>query len=232
MIKVLQSRAEIKEAGAFLQKHKLVTHYDELKNWDLALLYDVVQPLPMTIRIADLGCAGLAALNFFHSLGFTDLHGMDLTVTRKERLRQAALMCRSLSLRPPFHLYRRDLTKTEFPDRFCGLVTSISVIEHGVDPVAFFAEMDRIIEPGGLLFVTTDYWPVKMLTRKDERPCGLDYTIFSKEEIINLIGLAGSYRFSLLKNTDIRTISDPLERNILGEIYQHTFICLVFKKTV
>ena len=232
MIKVLCSSAEIEKAGEFLNEHKLVKHYDKLKNWDLCLLHEVIAPLPRTIRVVDLGCAGLAALNFFYALGFKDIHGIDLTVTRQERWKQAAIMLKSCSLTPPFHFSRGDLTKTMFPDHFFEVATSISVIEHGVDLMKFFKEMNRIIKQKGLLFVTADYWPEKMKTKADERPCGLSYTIFSKDEIFQLIELAGKYDFSLYKNSDMSALPDPYEKHILGDIYEHTFICMVFRKTL
>jgi SAM-dependent methyltransferase len=231
MIKVLRSSREIETAGRYLQERDVTSHYDALKNWDLSLLHAIAAPLPRTIRIVDLGCAGLAALKFFYFLGFKDIEGMDLTVTRKEKWQQIAIMCKSLSLKPPFRFYAGDLTNTRYADGSVDLATCISVIEHGVDPVQFFREMNRIIKPGGILFVTTDYWPEKMNPGKDEKPCGLSYTIFSKEEIIQLIALAGRYGFSLYEETDLSTIPDPTETHILGEIYDHTFICTAFRKS-
>lgn len=227
MIKVLRSSAEIDRAGEFLSENKLNMHYDRLKNWDLRHLYEVVKPLPRTISVVDLGCAGLAALNFLFSLGFKDVHGVDLTVTFKERLNQASIMLRTCSFKPPFHFSRGDLTNTNFQDQSFDLATCISVIEHGVDLQKFLTEMNRIVKREGLLFITADYWPEKMKTKDNERPCGLDYNIFSKKEIMQFVELAGNYGFSLCEHSDIL---DPYEKNILGEIYDHTFICMIFRK--
>ena len=229
MIKVLRDSESIEKAALYLEDHKLARHHDRLKNWDLSLLHQVTISMPRSIKIIDLGCSGLAALKFFYFLKFKDIYGIDLTVNRKEKRTRTFLMLKSLSLTPPFHLTAGDLTKTNFPDQFFDLATCISVIEHGVDLQAFFAEMDRIVKPGGSLFITTDYWPDKMEPREGERPCGLPYNIFSKNEILQLIKLAGSHGFSLYENSDIL---DPLEKNILGDIYRHTFICLVFRKTI
>jgi SAM-dependent methyltransferase len=228
MIKVLRSSAEIERAGEFLDHNNLFKHHDRLKNWDLSILYEIIVPLARTIAIIDLGCAGLAALKFLHSLGFKDVYGIDLTVTRKERFKQIAMMFKSPSLKLPFHLYTGDLTNTIFPDQRFKLATCISVIEHGVDPHKFFMEMNRIIKPEGLLFITTDYWPEKMKVRDDKRPCGLPYTIFSKEEIIQLEGIGATHGFALLHEKS--AIPDPHEMHILGDIYDHTFICMVFRK--
>ena len=218
---------QIDEAEKLLQSQKLHMHHDRLKNWDLDLLHKIVAPLTRTIKAVDLGCSGLSALNFLYALGFRDLHGIDLTITGKEKRRQAALRFKSFSLKLPFHLYAGDLTKTAFPDQSFELATCISVIEHGVDILQFFIEMDRIIKPQGLLFITADYWPEKMKTADDERPCNLPYNIFSKDEILQLLDLASKYGFSLYGAPDI---TEPMEKNILGDLYRHTFICMVFRK--
>ena len=229
MIKVLRNSAEIEKAAVYLEDHKLIKHHDRLKNWDLSLLHQVITSMPRSIKIIDLGCSGLAVLKFFYFLKYKDIYGIDLTVNRKEKLTQAAIMLKSLSLTPPFHLTKGDLTKTNYPAHFFDLAACISVIEHGVDLRAFFSEMGRIVKQEGRLFITTDYWPNKMEVKEGERPCGLPYNIFSKDEILQLVELAGTYGFSLCENSDIL---DPLEKNILGDIYRHTFICLVFSKTI
>lgn len=228
MIKVLRSKAEIDQAATYLAEHKLSKHHDRLKNWDLALLHQVIKTVPKSAKIIDLGCSGLAALKFLHFLKFRDIYGIDLTVTPREIRIQKFMMLKSLSLKLPFHLTAGDLTKTNHPAEFFDVAACISVIEHGVDLQAFFRETSRIVTPQGYLFITTDYWPEKMAVKADERPCGLDYNIFSRDEVLQLIELAGRHGFSLLENSEIL---DPLETNILGEPYRHTFVCLVFRKT-
>jgi ubiquinone/menaquinone biosynthesis C-methylase UbiE len=228
MIRVLRKRAEIDEAENYLCNHKLVRHHDRLKNWDLAFLHQLIAPMPRSARITDLGCSGLAAIKFLNFLKFKNIYGIDLTITSKEKRARTVMMIKSLSLTPPFQLDVGDLTRTQYPDSFFDLATCISVIEHGVDLNAFFSEMRRIIVKNGYLFLTTDYWPEKMEAREDEKPCGLPYIIFSKNEILQLIKLAQTYGFTLYENSDIL---DPVERNILGDIYRHTFIGLVFQKT-
>ncbi|MCA8959884.1 MAG: methyltransferase domain-containing protein, partial [Planctomycetes bacterium] len=52
----------------------------------------------------------------------------------------------------------QDLSATNYPDGHFAAVTSISVIEHGVDLDAYLREMARVIRPGGWLLTSTDYW--------------------------------------------------------------------------
>ncbi len=37
-------------------------------------------------------------------------------------------------------------------------ITSLSVIEHGVNIENYFKEMNRVLKKGGMLLTSTDYW--------------------------------------------------------------------------
>jgi SAM-dependent methyltransferase len=50
-----------------------------------------------------------------------------------------------------------DITATDFRDDRFDAVTCLSVIEHGVQVQAFLAETARILRPGGVLVLSTDY---------------------------------------------------------------------------
>lgn len=56
-------------------------------------------------------------------------------------------------------LVNADLGKTGLPDRTFDLIYSRSVMEHVADPDAVFAEMHRILLPGGrFVFLTANKW--------------------------------------------------------------------------
>src|SRR5207253_2093385 len=50
-----------------------------------------------------------------------------------------------------------DITGTDYPAGRFDAVTCMSVIEHGVPLGPFLAESARILKPGGLLVISTDY---------------------------------------------------------------------------
>ncbi len=50
-----------------------------------------------------------------------------------------------------------DVTAMMYRDGWFDAVTCMSVIEHGVPIDAFFGEAARVLRPGGLLIVSTDY---------------------------------------------------------------------------
>ena len=52
-----------------------------------------------------------------------------------------------------------DLAQTTYGSSAFATVSCVSVIEHGVELGPFFLEMHRVLKPGGVLALSTDYWP-------------------------------------------------------------------------
>ena len=152
------------------------------KSWDvLKTLQFIEQYVAETSPILDLGAYGSELLCSLNKLGFSDLTGIDLN--------------QSLS-RMPYNSQIKyvtgDFTRTSFPNGTFGAVTAISVIEHGFCGPKLFREVSRILRPGGYFVGSTDYWPEKIDT-SGVIVYDLDWTIFSKEELLNLIKEAGKY---------------------------------------
>lgn len=60
---------------------------------------------------------------------------------------------------PDITLLNRDLVDTGLPDGSVDIVMSRSVMEHVVDPARTYAEMNRILRPGGhFIFLTGNMW--------------------------------------------------------------------------
>jgi SAM-dependent methyltransferase len=222
MIRVLHSWNEIGEATKLLARQGLPHHSDTAKNWDLALLYELVQSRPKEARLVDLGCGGLAALKLLHAAGLSELHGVDLAIPLAARVSQMT----PFSVYP-FSLHRGDITGTKFEPASFDVASCISVIEHGVDTARFVAEASRILKPGGHLFVTTDYWEDEIDVRPGTRPFGLPWTPFSKAGITRLIQQAGAAGLSLLVEEPVPPCGD---RCISWNGCEYTFICVVLKR--
>jgi SAM-dependent methyltransferase len=227
MIDVLQNWSEIGEATKFLIGKGLPTYPGAEKNYDLYHLYKIVESMPRRVKIVDLGCGGLMVLKFLYAMGFKNLYGIDLTITIGDRIRQLTRMLRERSPRIPYHLRRGDITKTKFPANIFDIAICVSTIEHGVDLEKFLSESGRILKPGGLLFVTTDYWSEKIHVNENEKPFGLPYKIFSEEDIKDFIKLAEKFGFSLCNGSTIPKVSNKC---IAWRYKEYTFICVVFKK--
>lgn len=214
MIRVLQNWQEINAATCSHQTQGKQLHLDIHKNWDQKLLNELVTYLDKTDCIIDLGCGDYCTLDFLAAEGFTNLHGIDL----KLKPRDSA----------PYSLYQRDITDTAFADSSCDVAVSISVIEHGVDLPKFFAEVYRILKPNGLLFITTDYWETNIDIDSSIKPFGLEWKIFSRNDIEELIELAAKNNLVVEKESHIPACS---EQPIHWHGYKYTFIALAFRAT-
>lgn len=215
MIKVLQSRSEIQVATEKIQHIGLPPHIDVHKNWDHALLYDLIHHQERFASIIDLGCGDCCTLDFLAGMGFNNLHGIDLQLKPKNK--NAA-----------YSLYQGELTKTPLLDNSCELAVSISVIEHGVELPIFFAEVSRLLKTGGLLLLTTDYWSQPLSIDSSIRPFGLEWKIFCSSQIKQLIAEAKANNLVLEENEGIPACS---EQPITWYGYNYTFIALLFKKS-
>lgn len=229
MLNVLHSWEEIGEANKFLKRNNLPAHSSPEKNWDLYQVYKVLNNMPREKNIVDLGCGELYTLKFLYAMDFINLYGIDFSLTWKSRLSQIRMMWRARSLRVPFHLYKRDILATGFPDQFFDIAICISVIEHGVDLEKFLAETHRILKPDGLVFITTDYWEEELKLKDNCKPFGLPWKIFSKKDVELLIRLSYHAGFSLYKDS---SIPGCFERCVIWNKQEYTFISIVLKKTI
>jgi SAM-dependent methyltransferase len=163
---------------------------DPRKSWDVLRTVEEIQAsLSLNDPILDVGSYASAIPPALTTLGYRRLSGIDLDERVLETKHDL-----------PVDYVVGDLTNTEWPaDRFAA-ITAISVIEHGVDEDRLFAELSRLLRPGGAFLFSTDYWPEKIDT-SDMRLFGLPWTIFSAEEMERFIAHAGQY--------GLRPVSDP-----------------------
>lgn len=214
MIKILQNWQEIQVALQELQNQNLPLHIDIHKNWDHLLLYEVIGKKDKQALIVDLGCGECCTLDFLDALGFKNLHGVDLKVEPKKE---------NLS----YTLHQGDLIKTPFISNTCDVVISVSVIEHGVDLPAFFAEVSRLFNKNGLLFLTTDYWSEYIEIDSSIKPYGLPWKVFCQADVFQIISLAKDNKLILEEHEEIPTC---LDKTITWNNYSYTFLALLFKK--
>jgi SAM-dependent methyltransferase len=149
---------------------------DPIKSWDvLKILKAVTETTANTAAILDMGSVACPILAALYRLGYRDLHGVDLDPRVREMPHAQAIDYR-----------QADMTATPWPDASFAAITAVSVIEHGFDRSALLDEVARLLSPGGVFIFSTDYWPQKIST-DGVRLFGLDWRIFSAEEIAELI---------------------------------------------
>lgn len=222
---VLQSARQWRMAVAEAQRLRLPRHRDLPKNWDalgaVAAVLTLADDGSRTAKVMDAGSARYSSV-----LPWLRLYGLGR--------RDGDLLGINLEFGAPVHrdgvTFRYgDVTATGLPDGALDAVTCMSVIEHGVPVEDFLAESARILRPGGVLCVSTDY---------DHDPpdttgvsaYGAPVRIFGPEEITALVGAAADLGLDLVGDlADLTHPERPVHWQRTGLDY--TFILLTFRRT-
>jgi SAM-dependent methyltransferase len=224
MITTLKNWIEIGEANKSLARAGLPRHATPEKNWDLFLLRGAVAEIPRGSRIVDLGCGDCFGLKYLAALGFTNLLGIDLSISWRAR---ASALKRRLTGRPRFSLRRGNMIATGLPSRSVDFALSVSTIEHGVPLDAFLMEAARILRPGAGLFITTDYWSDPIDAPGGDIAFGLPWRPFDRQSALDFIHAAercGLTRASTA--TDLSTV----DRCVVWAGREYTFVAMLFTK--
>ena len=176
--RALLSRASVAEALLLLHEHGLPLHEDTPKNWDgLLATVHAARTTPRDALVLDAGAEMYSAfLPGLARLGFSRLLGVNLSFGEPVR-------------RGPMEYRFGNIECLGLPDASVGFAASLSVVEHGVDLPRFFAEMARVLLPGGFLFVSTDYWGPGMDTRGVEA-YGAPFRPFDAADIAAIVEIA------------------------------------------
>lgn len=189
---------------------------DHVKSWDvLETITFILQNVKSDQPILDIGCYASEVLIALHKLGYSNLTGADLNPDLSQ-----------MPFRDCIDYEITDFMQTKFVDGSFKAITSISVIEHGFDGKALLNEVSRLLQEGGYFVASFDYWPEKIDTT-GVKFFGMDWLIFSKTEVSELISLAADYGLFPVGNLSYEAKSSPVK---CGK-KRYTFGWLVLKKT-
>ena len=185
------------------------------KSWDvLRTLQFIEQHASRTTPILDLGAYASEVLCSLHRMGFADLTGIDLNPTLTRMPYKASIK-----------YVTGDFAHTGFSEETFGVITAISVLEHGFCAPKLFRELSRILKVGGYFIGSTDYWPEKIDT-SGITAFGLDWRIFSKKEILDLVEEAGKHRLVPVGELNF----EALEKTVSWFERKYTFAWFAFQK--
>ena len=116
-----------------------------------------------------------------------------------------------------------DVTAMMYRDGWFDAVTCMSVIEHGVPIDAFFGEAARVLRPGGLLIVSTDY-SQRPLDTAGKTAYGVPVRIFGPRRHASIRRLRPRRRPGLVGDLRLNHTENPVHWKRVGLDY--TFIRL------
>jgi SAM-dependent methyltransferase len=211
---VLRTRAEWEDAVRECRRLRLPLHHDRQKNWDaLGAVGAVLSAAGKDARVVDAGSARYSSvLPWLRLYGLTNLVGTNLEFGDEVR-------------RGKVRFRYGDVTATDFGDGELDAVTCMSVIEHGVPVKSFLHETARILRPGGVLCLSTDY---------DQQPpdttgitaYGVQVKIFGPDDIRELVQQAEEVGLRLQGELQLDHPERPVHWPRTGLDY--TFILLTF----
>ncbi len=182
---VLKNTNQIDDAVKYLLSLNLSPHSDKLKSWDVSKMIDIINKADKNSFILDIGCYNSPILLMLKNLGFKNLYGCDLFI-------DASCNPQSEKNEPEhLNLSIQNLENTNYKNDMFDYITSLSVVEHGVNIENYFKEMNRILKKGGMLLTSTDYWHDKIdNSTKVFSFSTVPDIIFSRNEIENIVSIA------------------------------------------
>lgn len=116
-----------------------VLHSDISRNMFLHLMEHFA--VPERARVLDVGCGSGVALELFREYGL-DALGVTLAEADLAAVRERGLVAQAM-----------DQSFLEFADHSFDLVWARHVVEHSIFPYFTLSEMNRVLKPGGILYL-------------------------------------------------------------------------------
>lgn len=158
-------------------------------------------------HILDLGCGTGMFADFLHSAGH-DVEAVDISRKNVES-----------TMRYGIKAHLGFLNKIAFPEASFDVVVCMQVIEHLVDPLSEFREVNRILKHGGIFFIGTPKWdaffPRIVKSRWKYYLPGQHVTLFNHDSI-NMIAEKSGF--------SVKSITDRLYENTGFSKYIRQFI--------
>jgi len=201
-------------------------------------MIDIIIKADKKSFVLDVGCNDSPILPMLKRLGFKNLYGCDLVLQPryKRNFMNTIYWLYKREYKPVVDMHNdkhlelsiQSLEETNYQSNTFDFVTSLSVIEHGVDIHKYFMEMNRILKKGGFLLTSTDYWLEKITNTKRVLSKGTPDKIFDRSEIEAAVIIAEKYGLNLIGPIDYSFMDKVVHWDQTGLDY--TFIFFAMKK--
>jgi len=237
---VLRTQHEVTKAIENLKSMNLPPHPDTVKSWDSWKIINFIHEKGNSESIIlDVGCNGSPILSLLRKIGFKKLHGCDVDLKIRKRRLLRRIKNRLANVEPDkfinemlenkdnfYNLTIQNLEKTNYESSFFDFISSLSVIEHGVNISNYLSEMSRILKPGGFLLTSTDYWPEKIETVSNVYDRPNQDIIFNEYEVKEILDKASKNGFSLYNEMNFDFKEKVVKWKRTGKEYTFIFFCL------
>lgn len=213
---VLRTAAEVTTARETITTLGLPHHRGPEKDWDLLIaLQQILAATAPGDLILDAGAEDYSTLlPSLRLYGYRRLIGGNLAFTRPRRY-------------GAIRLVPMDITRTGLPDASVGAVGCLSVIEHGVDRMAYVREMARILKPGGVVVTSADFWSAPIDARGQEA-FGVPFQVLTPAELQAMVQEAGRCGLELAAPLDL-AVERPVVHWAEYDL-RYTFIVFTLRK--
>ena len=227
MIRVLQDGKKVGRCYTELCADGRPLHETAQKNRDHYLLQQTLASTVHEAKSVDFGRGASYTLQFLSALGLGNLIGIDRTIALRLRFARLAQMARQRKLRSPYSLMNGDILTRLMPPESCDVIVSISTIEHGLSVASFMQQITRLLIPGGIAVITTEYWETKIDT-SSKHACGLPWCIFSRSDVEDeVLAEAARAGLGLLEPAVVPRCGEP---TVCWNGCYYTFIACGFRK--
>ncbi len=195
----LKDSSEVSDVMERIRNLGFQPHPDWPKNWDAFRSFSFIALNScQDCSVLDVGTSAYGhLLSWLQLFGYRHLYGCDLVFPE-------AFSRGRIQYSP------QDLQRTSYPTATFDFVTSLSVIEHGVDLAQYFSEMYRLLKPGGYLLTSTDYWCDPISTQglyDDLYRCPVK--VFSPQSVAQMLQVAENSGFELVEDIQL-ACEEPL----------------------
>lgn len=198
-----------------LRLKRSVPVLDVTKSWDvLKTAQFIAHSVPKGSTILDIGAYASEILSILHRMGYPHLVGIDLNP-----------QIRCMPFAGSISYLLSDFMHTPFKNCSFDVITSISAIEHGLNRTALLSEIARLLHSRGIFVASFDYWPEKIDTAGISF-FGMDWSIFSQQEVLAFIQEAGDYGLMPCGKIDLHA----QDRTIDCEGRHYTFAWMALRK--